>query len=285
MSNIDLKSGLTIHYSDLNPNGNPVVLLLHGLGATGESWQMQFPALIDAGFRILAPDMRGFGKSTYPGGSNNSQLMAKDMVALLENLAIRSTQVIGISMGGTIALQLILDQPSMIDSLVLTNTFAKLRPQKFSLWFFYAVRLALVHIFGMTKQADFVARRLFPDPKQAQLREAFKAQVIQANPSGYRSTMRSYTRFDLSNQVNSIRVPTLIITGERDSVVPPEVQIELANQIPDAKHVFIPDAGHAVSVEQPEEYNQIILAFLRANTNLMDPDETKFTTIEEIIHA
>jgi pimeloyl-ACP methyl ester carboxylesterase len=62
MANIDLKSGLTIHYSDLNPNGNPVVLLLHGLGATGESWQMQFPALIDAGFRILAPDMRGVWK-------------------------------------------------------------------------------------------------------------------------------------------------------------------------------------------------------------------------------
>jgi pimeloyl-ACP methyl ester carboxylesterase len=92
--------------------------------------------------------------------------------------------------------------------------------------------------------------------------------------------MRSYARFDLSNQVNSIRVPTLIITGERDSVVPPEVQIELANQIPDAKHVFIPDAGHAVSVEQPEEFNQIILGFLRANTNLLDPDETKSTTKE-----
>lgn len=267
MANIDLKSGLTIHYSDLNPNGNPVVLLLHGLGATGDSWQMQFPALIAAGFRTLAPDMRGFGKSTYPGGPNNSRLMAKDMVAFMESLAIKSSHIIGISMGGTIALQLTLEQPSMVDSLVLTNTFARLRPPKFSLWFFYAVRLALVHIFGMTKQADFVARRLFPEPEQAQLREVFKAQVIQANPSGYRSTMRSYARFDLSEQVKSIRVPTLIITGERDSIVPPEVQVELANQIPDAKQVFIPDAGHAVSIEQPDEYNRIILHFLRSHTN------------------
>ena len=267
MANVDLKSGLTIHYSDLNQNGNPAVLLLHGLGATGDSWQMQFPALIDAGFRILAPDMRGFGKSTYPGGSNNSRVMAKDMVAFMESLAIKSSHIIGISMGGTIAIQLILDQPSMVDTLVLTNTFAKLRPQKLSLWFFYAVRLALIHTFGIKKQADFVARRLFPEPEQAQLREVFQAQVIQANPSGYRSTMRSYARFDLSEQVKSIRVPTLIITGERDSIVPPEIQVELANQIPDAKHVFIPDAGHAVSVEQPIEYNRIILGFLRANTN------------------
>ena len=267
MPNIDLDPGLTIHYSDLNPNGNSVILLLHGLGATGDSWQMQFPALIDAGFRILAPDMRGFGKSTYPGGPNNSRVMARDMVAFMESLAIRSSHIIGISMGGTIALQLILDQPTMVDTLLLTNTFAKLRPEKLSLWFFYAVRLALVHIFGMTKQADFVARRLFPDPGQAQLREVFKAQIIQANPSGYRSTMRSYARFDLSERVNSIRVPTLIITGERDSIVPPKVQVELANQIPDAKHLFIHDAGHAVSVEQPDEYNRIVLDFLKANTN------------------
>ena len=267
MANIELKPGLTIHYSDLTPNGNPVSLLLHGLGATGDSWQMQYPALIDAGYRILAPDMRGFGKSTYPGGHNNPQIMAKDMVAFLDSLDISSSHIIGISMGGTIALQLILDQPSMVDTLVLTNTFAKLRPKKFSSWFFYAVRLALVHIFGMTKQAEYVTKRLFLDPEQAQLREVFIDQVIQANPSGYRSTMRSYAQFDLSDRVNMIRVPTLIITGERDSIVPPKIQIELANNIPGAKHIFIHDAGHAVSVEQPHEYNRIILDFLNANTN------------------
>ena len=79
--------------------------------------------------------------------------------------------------------------------------------------------------------------------------------------------MRSYARFDLSERINSIRVPTLIITGERDSIVPPKVQVELANQIPNAKHLFIHDAGHAVSVEQPLEYNRIVLEFLKANTN------------------
>ena len=267
MADIDLDSGLTIHYSDLNPNGIPVVLLLHGLGATGDSWQLQFPALIDAGYRVLAPDMRGFGKSTYPGGVNNSLVMAKDMVALMDNLVIRSAHIIGISMGGTVALQMILNQPSRVDTLVLTNTFAKLRPRKLSLWFFYAVRLALIHIFGITKQADFVASRLFPEPDKAYLGKVFKDQVIQSNLAGYRSTMRSYAKFDLSEQIESIRVPTLIITGERDTIVPPEMQIDLANQIPNAKHTFIPNAGHAVCVEKPDEYNRVILDFLQAYTN------------------
>jgi 3-oxoadipate enol-lactonase len=262
MANIELESGLTINYLDLNPNGDQVLLLLHGLGATGESWQLQFPPLVESGFRVLAPDMRGFGRSTYPGGSNNSGLMAQDMIKFLDQLEIDISHIIGISMGGTIALQLILKQPSLVESLVLTNTFAKLRPRKISPWFFYVVRLALLHIIVMKKQADYVAKRLFQDPHQAELRDAFIAQVTQANPNGYRSTLRSFARYDLSAQVREIKTPTLIITGERDSVVPPAVQAELANQIPNAQHVIIPDAGHAVIVEQPEAYNRVILDFL-----------------------
>jgi pimeloyl-ACP methyl ester carboxylesterase len=267
MVNIDLQSGPTIHYSDHNQNGHPVVLLLHGLGVNSDSWQLQIPALTKAGFRILAPDLRGFGRSSYPGGSCNPVVMAEDMATFMNSLAISSSHIIGISMGGTVALQLALMQPTIVESLILTNTFAKLRPRKFYIWIFYAVRLLLVHLIGINKQADFVARRLFPEPKQEQLREIFKSQVKQANPHGYRSTMRSYVRYDLSDQINSIDVPALVITGERDSIVSPEVQIEMAEKIPKAEHVFISDAGHAVSVEQPEEYNRIVLKFLEENIN------------------
>lgn len=265
MPDIDLQSGLTIHYTDLNQNGNAVALLLHGLGVSSDSWQLQFPALVHEGFRVLAPDLRGFGKSTFPAGSNNPQVMAEDTVAFMKSLSIISCNVIGISMGGTVALQLALEHPSLVNTLILTNTFDKLRPRKFSLWIFYAIRLLLVHMSGMKTQADFIARRLFPDPNQEQLREAYKAQVEEANPHGYRSVMRSYARYDLSEQVKSLRMRTLIITGERDSIVPPEVQVEMANRIPNAEHVIIADAGHAVSVEKPDEYNQNILEFLRKN--------------------
>lgn len=264
MPSIEIASGLTIHYIDLNQNGDPVLLMLHGLGATGESWQLQFPPLVDSGFRVLAPDMRGFGKSSYPGGSNDPGQMAHDMVEFLEHLRIKTSHLIGISMGGTVALQLILNYPSLVESLVLTNTFAKLRPDKVSLWFFYLARLILVHTVGINRQADYVASRLFPDAQQAELRELFIAQILQANPHGYRSTLRSYSRYDLSDQVREIKVPTLIVTGEKDSVVPPAAKAELANQLPNAQHVIIPDAGHAIIVEQPEAYNRVLLDFLQA---------------------
>lgn len=262
MADIELEPGLTIHYLEINPGGDPIVLLLHGLGATGNSWQLQFPPLAEAGYRILAPDMRGFGRSSYPGGANNTELMAADTLKFLQRLEVGNCHVIGISMGGTIALQAILNKPNVIESLILTNTFARLRPNRAATWIFYGIRLILVHFTGIHRQANYVGNRLFPHPEQVELRNEFTNQVRQANQKGYRSTMRSYARYDLSDRLGGINVPTLIITSENDSVVPPDVQAELANNIPNSRQISIPSAGHAVSVERPNIYNKIILDFL-----------------------
>lgn len=262
MAEITLEPGLTIHYQDFNPNGAPLIVLLHGLGASGESWQLQIPALTGEGYRVIVPDMRGFGRSTYPGGRNNPNIMAKDLICLLQLLMLEKFHLVGISLGGTVALQLVLTRPDMVKSLVITNSFAKLRPKTFSTWFFYGIRLLLVHLIGIETQANYVSKSLFPDPEQEILRENFREQVNQSNPRGYRSTMRSLAFFDVSSKVGEIQAPTLVITGERDTVVPPASQVELAELIPGAQHIFLQDAGHAVIVEKSGEFNQVILEFL-----------------------
>lgn len=265
MAVIEIEPGLTIHYVDPNPSGYPIVLLLHGLGATCDSWQLQFPPLIEAGYRVIAPDMRGFGQSNYLGGANNPKIMAADMIKLLKKLGISSCHIIGISMGGTIALQVVLEEQHLADSVILANTFAKLRPNNISTLIFYGIRLVLVHVLGINRQANYVAHRLFTHPDQEELRIEFAKQVRQANQNCYRSTMRSYAGFDLSTQLGEIAVPTLIITSEYDSVVPPDVQKELADKIPNSNQIIIPEAGHAVSVERPDIFNNLILNFLDTN--------------------
>jgi pimeloyl-ACP methyl ester carboxylesterase len=257
-----IEPGLTIHYQDYNNTGTPGIVLLHGLGANCDSWQLQIPALIDAGYHVVVPDMRGFGQSSYPGGRNNPRIMAGDIAKLLEGLSLAEIHLVGISLGGTVALEMIIAKPELIKSLVITNSFAKLRPKKFSLWFFYAIRMLLVHLVGIETQADYVADRLFPDPGQEVLQSTFNAQICQSNPSGYRSTMRSLAFFDVSKEVSKINKPTLIITGENDTVVPPKSQNELANLIPGSEQKIIKDAGHAVTVEKPGEYNLLLLDFL-----------------------
>ena len=265
MAELHIEPGITIHFQDLNRHGSPGVLLLHGLGANCESWQLQTPALVDAGYHVIVPDMRGFGKSSYPGGQNNPKIMASDMVKLVESLSLGKFHLVGVSLGGTVALEVVFARPDWVKSLVITNSFAKLRPRKISLWLFYFIRLFLVHLIGIETQAEFVAERLFPKPEQALLRNSFKEQICQSNPSGYRSTMRSLAFFDARADAKEIQTPTFVITGENDTVVPPRSQTELARLIPGSQQKIIRDSGHAVTVEKPDRYNQLLLEFLSAH--------------------
>jgi pimeloyl-ACP methyl ester carboxylesterase len=264
MPTIELPSRLKIHYLDPNPTGKKTVLLFHGLGATCDSWQLQIPALTEAGLRVLAPDARGFGSSDYPGGGVSIPTLAADMASLLDALLAdgQRVSVVGISMGGTLALQLALDRPDRPDKLALVNTFARLRPKSLRVWSFYLLRFFLVHTVGISTQARIVAGRLFPHPDQILLRQAFTEQILQADPRGYRAALRALARFNVTGRLKEIQVPALVVTGERDTTVSIETQAKLASGLPKARQVVIPEAGHAVTVEKPEVFNRLLIEFL-----------------------
>jgi len=253
---------LTLHYLDYNPTGSPTALLLHGLGANGESWILQVPEFINWNFRVLAPDTRGFGKSSYPGGSVRIADLSGDVVALLHHLKVETTYTIGISMGGTLALQIALEYPQLVKKLVLVNTFASLRPDRLSVWFYFALRFIMVHTVGLPAQAKAVSERIFPAPDQTPLRMVLQQQICQASPEGYRAAMRALGLFNISSRLGEIHCPTLVVTGENDSTVPPKNQAVLVKHISSARQIVIPGAGHAVSVEKPELFNRILIDFL-----------------------
>lgn len=264
MPDIQITPKLNIHYLDPEPNGGPAVLLLHGLGATGDSWQLQVPPLIEAGYRPIAPDARGFGKSSYPGGSYAIQEAVNDMAALLEHLKIEKAHIIGISMGGVLAQQLALDHPSCVRKLILINTFARLRPDSLQLWLTLLIRVIMLHTVGIKKQARWVAKRLFPNPKDAELRAIFEAQVAQSNPNGYRAAIRALAGFDSTTRLSKIHIPTLIVTGRSDNVVSSHLQQVLVDQIPDAQQKIIANAGHALIITHTDEFNQVMMEWLKS---------------------
>jgi len=244
------------------------VLLLHGLGANGSSWILQIPALVDAGYHVIAPDIRGFGQSTYPGGKVRISDLAADMVRLLDHLKTSPARVVGISLGGTVALQIALDAPAQVKSLVLVNTFASLRPKSLEVWIYFALRFLLVHTLGLPVQARAVANRIFPGADQDVLRQELIKQICQADPNGYRAVMRALAVFNVAKRLGEIQIPTQIITSKDDTTVPCDVQLELVHGLPAAEHILIPDAGHAAIVDQPELFNCHLLEFLnRAQSN------------------
>jgi 3-oxoadipate enol-lactonase len=252
-----------LHFLDPNPSGSPGVLLLHGLGVNASSWALQFPPLIESGFRPLAPDLPGFGESRYDGRGWSLRRTAADLAGLLNELGLGPVHIVGLSLGGAVAQQLALDAPQLVRKLVLASSFAALRPERLAGWFYLLQRVLLVSFKGIPEQAVFVAQRLFPAPDQEPLRQMLIEQVTQADPRAYRAAMRSLALFDARRQLGRINIPTLVITGENDGTASPFVQQVLVKKIPGARQVTVAGAGHAVSVDHPHEFNQAMMEFLR----------------------
>lgn len=250
-----------LHHLDLNPNESQTLVLLHGLGANSASWQLQIPFFTQAEYRIIAPDLRSFGQTPYPGHTSITE-MAADVAELLTHLNVSQTNVLGISLGGTVALQFALDHPQQVDKLVLVNTFAHLRPKNPGVWLYMLWRLLLVHTIGLETQGKVVANRVFPHPEQEVARQELMAQIRQADPRGYRATMRALGQFNVQARLSEIRCPTLILTSENDTTVPVESQRTLARGITGARQILFPEGGHALSVDQAEAFNAAVLSFL-----------------------
>ncbi|HEX2978767.1 MAG TPA: alpha/beta hydrolase [Anaerolineaceae bacterium] len=245
-----------VFYLEEPCTGASSVVLLHGLGATSASWQLQTPEIAHWGYRVLVPDLPGFGQSTWGSGLRWSiPGVTRRLACFLERVGSGSAIVVGISMGGAIALQLALDHPQLVKQIALVNTFACLRPRRLSEWTYYLRRFALVSFNGLPAQAEFIALRLFPEPKQEELRRALIEEVLQSNLSAYRRAMLALAFFDVSRRLRTIHIPSIVITGSNDTTVPPEVQARLARGISSARRVIIAGAGHAVTADHPREFN------------------------------
>lgn len=179
-----------------------------------------------------------------------------------DKMGIGRFDVAGISMGGALALKIALDYPDRIDRLVLINTFARLKPRNIGQAFYFIRRFFLVNTGGRNEQARYVAGRIFPGDSQAGLRRTLENKILEADRKIYQQAMLSLGLFRVEKYLSKIKKPTLVISGGKDTTVALESQKMLAMAIPSARHVIIPDGGHAVTIDHPQEVNQALLSFL-----------------------
>jgi pimeloyl-ACP methyl ester carboxylesterase len=253
-------NALNLHLLEAG-RGQPV-LFLHGLGACGEDWLLQTPVFAQH-FRMLAPDFRGHGHSDDSRGRITVARLAQDMAALLAALDIPSTHIVGWSLGGLVAQQLALDFPAVVQRLVLVNTFAHLWPTNLRETFVLGRRVVTSLLLPIETTARVVAFDLFPKPDQSFLRERVMSRVGGNNQHEYRKYIRAVRSFDLRRQLSRIHAPTLVITGENDNVVPRGSQLQLVRSIPHAEWKLIQDSGHATPIDQPDEFNRVVMEFLQ----------------------
>jgi 3-oxoadipate enol-lactonase len=253
-------NGIKLYYEAMG-SGAPLVLL-HGLGSSHEDWLMQIPAF-SPHYHVIAADCRGHGDSEKPPGPYSIPMFASDILALLDQLALDPVHLLGISMGGLVAQQMVLDAPDWIRSLVLVNTFSHLQADGLGDWIALLRRIVALRFRNMEQVGHVVARQLFPKAEQALLREMTAQRWAKNDKRAYQAATMAIWRFDVTERLGEIDCPTLIVAGENDGTVAPRHREVLHRNIAGSQLAVIPDSTHATPIDQPQAFNQIVMDFLR----------------------
>jgi 3-oxoadipate enol-lactonase len=242
--------------------GGDPLLLLHGLGSSGDDWWFQTPAFAPH-FRLILPNLRGHKHSSPLRGPTSIFTLTADIAQVLDALEIESAHVLGLSLGGMVAQLLAIHFPQKVNKLILVNTFAHLRPTSLSEAYILARRLVVANFLPPLTTARVVAHDLFPKPEQAALRNEVLNRIGVNDVASYRYLVDAIRRFDSRAQLDRVAAATLLITGDRDAVVPRSCQQQLARGLRKVRWHIVRDSGHATPVDQPEEFNRVVLDFLK----------------------
>ncbi len=249
-----------IYYQEAG--GGLPLLLLHGLGSSGDDWWFQTPAFAPH-FRVILPNLRGHKQSSTLRGPISIYTLAADIAQLLDALEIAQAHVLGLSLGGMVAQLLAIHFPARVNKLILVNTFAYLWPTSLRETYTLVRRVIVSKLLPPSATAKVVARDLFPKPEQAALRDEVLSRIGVNDVASYRYLVDAIRRFDSRARLDQIMASTLLITGDRDAVVPRGCQQQLARGIRKVQWHIVRDSGHATPVDQPEEFNQVVLEFLK----------------------
>lgn len=257
-----------LHYERCGPPGGASVVLLHGLGSSARDWQWQVAAFQER-YRVITLDLPAHGRSAFRRGPRAEPLRVEAMAAavgrLLTRLGEGPVHVVGLSLGGCVALALAIAAPTRVRSLTLVNAFARLRPAGWRGAYRMLERLVLLAVAPMPVIAARVAQNLFPGPEQGELRAAAAASLGRNDKRAYFAAARALTRFDVRRRLAEIRCPTLIVAGEVDRTVPRTSAEFLQGGIPDARLLIVPGSGHATPYDQPDLFNRLVLEFVSAH--------------------
>ena len=237
----------------------PTVVLAHGVGLASIEWNLVWDDLLERGYRVVAFDQRGHGRSTIGGEGVGSRAMAGDYLAVLEAVDAHDAVLAGHSMGGFLALTAVLDVPGVADrlrGLVLISAFAgdvfdgaplnrALAP---------LLRLGLLQWAAARNETvgTLFGASFYSDDASPALVRALLDTVLPQNHRPLRPLLDSFAAEDRYNRLSEIDLPTVVICGRSDATTPPRASERLAAGIPGARAVWLAGKGHMLNWEAPE---------------------------------
>jgi pimeloyl-ACP methyl ester carboxylesterase len=239
------------------------VLFISGLADEGACWVDQVAGLNDR-YRVTTFDNRGVGRSATPDGEFAIATFSADTAALMDALEIERAHVVGSSMGGAIAQELALAHPERVRSLVLNGTWCRgdrFLHEVFRNWMWSAEKADSIRDFLVTVNLWCFSPRIWNEGVMDEWVAAAEASPYAQSVDAFSRSTLALIAHDTADRVAGISAPTLITVGDLDLVLPPRFSQELAERIPNARLVVIPDVGHQPFQEVPADYNVLLADF------------------------
>jgi len=260
-----LTNGITTYYR--HEGSGPAVALIHGHSANLAMWRYQVQPLVKAGFSVLRYDVRGHGRSQAPAAGYTWEEYAADLMGLLDHLGQREAHLVGISMGGGIALQLAVEMPERVSSLTLVDS--ALPGYTYSEEFTREIESLVAAVRSEGPRAAF-QRLWLPHPffdGVRRLPERFalvRRMVLAYQAPDYREgAIPANYRPELVARLPEIAAPSLVVVGEHDVPDFRLIAEILAANIPRARLRVMPGCWHLPPLEDPDSFNNILISFLR----------------------
>ena len=252
-------NGIDINY-EIAGEG-PWVTLSHSLACNLHMWDPQMNALTRR-YRVLRFDTRGHGASSAPPPPYTLEQMADDVKDLLDQLKIKQTHWVGLSMGGMIGETFALKYPGVFRSMVLADTTARRPPNAEQMW---GERVKLAQEKGMDALVEVTLARWFTEPYRNAHKDVM-ARVgndIRTTPvAGYAGACAAIAKVDVLDRLKEIKCPALVMVGEHDHGTPPEMARAIQQNLPGSELRILESAAHLSNIEQTAAFNAAMLAFL-----------------------
>lgn len=256
--------GITVGYDD-EGGGEPLVLV-HGHPFDRSMWRPQVQAFSRAGWRVIAPDLRGYGETTVVPGTTTLETFARDLAAFLQRLEVDEIVLGGLSMGGQIVMEFYRLFPHRVRGLVLADTSARAETEE-GRRLRHGTADRLLHE-GMAPYAEEVLPRMVaPHNLRArpELARQVLAMMLATSPEGAAAALRGRAeRPDYLDLLGHVTVPSLVVVGSDDSFTPVGEARLLHERIPGATLAVIQGAGHMPNLERPAEFNGALRGLLEA---------------------
>jgi 3-oxoadipate enol-lactonase len=256
-----IANGIQLYYELHGPEDADVLVLSNGILMSTASWAFQNP-ILSQNYQLLLYDCRGMWQSEHPPGPYSMELHADDLAGLLDALDIESAHIGGTSYGAEISMLFALKYPGKTRSLIITSAVSEVDSEvkgMISQWIEAAQAKDSEQLFQAVVPLTFSDAWIQANPTLLeQARERYKLLDMDA----FLELLSAFYNLRITNELDRISVPTLVVVGELDILKPRRFSEIIAREIPDAELAVIPRAGHAALWEKADEFNSLILGFL-----------------------